>query len=161
MTRIFGFFVALAMVSLAPNFAHAFCVYNKTDVAQEVDQSTGGKSMRMFSKNIAPGDSNCCNWHDSSCNSNGKRDSQLTFVTSSSPSYIHNNVFCGTAPTLTRIQKAFGANPSKVWGMEAGGWANIVPATGSRPASGYSGTIYTVQAFNADGQSTGTFNCVQ
>ena len=55
--------------------AEAFCVYNKTNEQISVKQTSGGN----FSQSISPGERECCNWKEKSCNKEGKKDSTVRF----------------------------------------------------------------------------------
>ena len=64
---------------LAVEGAEAFCVYNKTDTQITVRQTSGHKKTHGFSGTIDPGDNKCCNWQNSDCNKEGKKDSTVRF----------------------------------------------------------------------------------
>ena len=72
---IAGLVFASLMVFLMVEGAEAFCVYNKTDTVIHVDQMGGRERTHGFSSKIKQGEKACCNWQNSDCNKEGKKDS--------------------------------------------------------------------------------------
>ena len=109
---------AVFAVFLAVEGAEAFCVYNNTDTVIYATQTSGGN----FSKSISPGEKECCNWKEISCNGvgsppkRGKRDSTVRFdvdyYTPYSPHYTKENC-CKDFP------------------IKAGGWLTVEGSGGN------------------------------
>ena len=59
--------------------AHAFCVYNKTDIGIKVYQVKGGRKFKKFRAKLGPGQKACCHWSNRDCNKSGKRDADVSF----------------------------------------------------------------------------------
>ena len=70
---------AVFAVFLAVEGAEAFCIYNNTDAQISVEQTSGHKKTHGFVGRINPGDNKCCNWQNSDCNKEGKKDSTVRF----------------------------------------------------------------------------------
>jgi hypothetical protein len=87
--------------------AEAFCVYNKIDKVVKVDQVGGHKAGYGFSDKISPDDNKCCNWKNTDCNKEGKRDSRVYFDVYTDDVVVDNRI-CGN-----------------FW-IEAGGWMTVV-----------------------------------
>ncbi len=72
--------IVIIIFSLLNIKLNAYCIHNNTDITIKVEQTTGGKGWPYrFSKNLDPGESACCNWKNSDCNTGGHRDSLVGF----------------------------------------------------------------------------------
>ncbi len=88
LTGCLALLLGLVLAAAAP--ASAFCVYNKTSVQLQVEQTKGCKFDKGFSKFIDPGEHACCNWKNHDCNKHGHKDSIVTFrVPSPAQSYLY------------------------------------------------------------------------
>jgi len=77
-----GLFFAAIAIFLMVKDTEAFCVYNETDALIKVQQTSGHKTFQGFSEYIDPGDKKCCNWGNTDCNKEAKRDSIVKFTVS-------------------------------------------------------------------------------
>jgi len=78
MAVVFAVLTAFPMVERAD----AFCVYNNTNGALKVEQTSGGDfsaGATFYSPSIYPGEKKCCNWQTKSCNNEGGRESIVRF----------------------------------------------------------------------------------
>ena len=113
-----GLVLAGLGVFLMVEGAEAFCVYNKTDKQITVIQTSGHKKTHGFSLIINRGDSECCNWKNSDCNKEGKKDSIVKF-----------NVFYQEVRPPDR--KIYDMDICEDFPIKAGGWLTVEGSGGN------------------------------
>jgi len=116
--KVHFIFMALVFVILSAfltaEIANAFCVYNETDKVLFVQETGGGKIASLggfIARNLQPGENKCCNWKDKDCNSEGKKDSIVTFEVNTVPITSHD-------PPSIDVCTDFP--------IKAGGWMTVV-----------------------------------
>ncbi len=77
--KVLGVLTAVAVVIGFAVQAGAFCVHNYADTKMNFVETTGGSTFGRFASTVDPGQSACCNWADSGCNTSGNKTASLTF----------------------------------------------------------------------------------